>query len=168
MGPSSNEPQAVLAARAQALARPIGEPEHGETLDLVTFLLQDEAYAVASRSVLEMFRTVDVTPLPGAEPPVVGVTAWRGELLPVVDLRMLLGLSPTRLSAGGLLVVLGRERAVLALPADAPGDVRTIAAAAIRPATGLRTAEYVRGLTPRAEVLLDVEKILLVAGSEPV
>lgn len=169
--PSSFSPEharAILVERAQALARPLVQEAGGDALDLVTFTLQGEGYAVESRLVLEMFRAVDVTPLPGAEPPVFGVTAWRGELLPVVDLRSLLGLPSVVPGAGSLLVVLGREQALLGVPADAPGDVLTIPQAAIRPPVGLRTAEYVRGMTPRAELLLDVDKILLVAGPEPV
>ena len=168
MEPLEADARAVLAARAQALARPIAASDRGDALDLVTFILQGETYAMESRYVLELFRAVDVTPLPGAEPPVIGVAAWRGELVPVVDLRVLLGLSPVVPAAGMLLVVVGRERTALAMPADAPGDVLAIASAAVRPATGMRTAEYVRGLTPRAAVLLNAEKLLQIVGSEPV
>ena len=42
----------------------------------------EERFAVEARHVVEVFRLAELTTLPGAPPPVAGVTAWRGGLLP--------------------------------------------------------------------------------------
>lgn len=166
---SSAEAAEVLTRRARALARPLERrvPD-AATLNLVTFMVRNEGYAIEARFVLEVFRPVEVAPLPGAEPPIFGVTAWRGELLPAIDLRSLLDLPSVAPGDRSMVVVLGRERAVLAAPVDALGVMLTVAADAIRSSVGVTTSEYVRGVTPHAALILDIDKILQVAGPEPV
>ncbi|HEX2205999.1 MAG TPA: chemotaxis protein CheW, partial [Longimicrobium sp.] len=114
----------VLEARARALAEPPPAPAEGGALRLVTFSLAGETYALESRHVVEMARLERPTPLPGAAPPLFAVTAWRGELLGIHDLRALLGLAPRAEGAGGWMVVLGEGAPALALAADAPGEFR--------------------------------------------
>jgi len=167
--PSSAEhARTVLAQRAQALARPLAPPVADDVLHLITFSLGEESYAVESSFVLELFRSVDVAPLPGAAAPIFGVTAWRGELLPVIDLRTLLGLPNGIRSTPPLLVILGREQAVLGIPADVPGNVFAMPRDAVRLPEGLASAACVQGITPRADLILNVAEILQAAGAEPV
>jgi len=163
---SPEQAHAVLEERARALAQPIAALTVGDVLGLISFTLGGEVYALDSRFVLEVFRPMDVAPLPGAEPPLFGVTAWRGELLPVIDLRSLLGLPATAPSDRPMLFILGRAQAVLGMSIDAPGEVLAIAEDAIRPPDGIAASEYVRGVAPAATLVLDAEKILRVAGPE--
>lgn len=166
---SPTETQSLLEERARLLARPVDASAAGDdVLNLITFMLRNEGYAVESRFVLEVFRPVEVAPLPAAERPIYGVTAWRGELLPVIDLRALLDFASAPPSDRSMLLVLGYERPVLAIPADVMGMMRAVAVDAIRPPVGFATSEYVRGVTPQAALVLNVDKILQVAGPEPV
>jgi chemotaxis signal transduction protein len=73
--------------------------------------------------------------IPGAPPPVLGVTEWRGHLLTVLDLPRLLG--HTRPPGRALLVRLAPPLAALAF--HLPATVR-IAAAAVEPAPTLLDA----------------------------
>ena len=169
--PSAEHARTVLEQRAQALARPLAPPTvDDDVLALITFSLGDESYAVESSLVLEMFRSADVAPLPGASAPIFGVTVWRGELLPVIDLRSLLSLPDGGRGRNNspLIVVLGGEEAVVGLPADVPGDVLAVPRTAVRLPEGIAATKYVRGLTPRAELILDIATILQAVGSEPV
>ncbi len=52
-----------------------------------------EVYAVDLRNVREVFEVDVITPVPGMPPALVGVTNVRGAVVPVMDLRRLLGVS---------------------------------------------------------------------------
>jgi two-component system, chemotaxis family, chemotaxis protein CheV len=54
-----------------------------------------EAYAVAVEHVLEVVDIGDVTAVPGSRPELLGVCDLRGQILPVVDLALLLGITST-------------------------------------------------------------------------
>ena len=51
----------------------------------------EEHYAVPVDHVQEVTRIGDLTPVPGAESPILGATNLRGEVLPIVDLAAMLG-----------------------------------------------------------------------------
>ena len=70
--------------------------------------LAAEAYAVPIGNVVEIAILGDLTTVPGARPEILGVRNLRGQILPVVDLALLLGINaitrPDRLlvaEAGG-------------------------------------------------------------------
>ena len=151
---ASDDPEkarVVLEERARALAAPPPAPAARDELSLVTFEVGGETYAVESRWVVEVARLERWTPLPGAHPPLFALTAWRGELLALCDLRAMLGLPPA--PPGEWMVVLGSRGPGLALPADRPGEFRSVSAGEVRDGEGAR--RHVRGLLPDAVVVLD-------------
>jgi purine-binding chemotaxis protein CheW len=158
--------RAVLEERARLLARPAAPPLAGDTLEVVTFALANETYAVESRYVLAVFRLTDLSPLPGAEPPVFGVTVWRGELLTILDLRAALGLSVTALNDLSRVIVLGEERPAFGILADAARELVTLPASDVRePPEGVAAKrEYLRGVTPDAMLVLEATKLLQLHG----
>ncbi len=158
--PSPERARQVLEARARALARPAAAPTAGDTLELLTFVLAGEVYAVESRSVAAVFPLGDLCLLPGAEPPVLGVTAWRGDLLTIVDLRLALGLSASE-PGRGTVIVLGEERPEFGILAEAVRELVTLRTAEVREAPeGLaRQRAFLRGLTADAVMVLDTTKL---------
>ena len=75
--------------------------------------------------VSETMRPLAVSPLPGTEPFVLGAAVVRGETVPVVDARLLLG-EPKRIRPGRLVSLrVGDRRAALAV--DEVIGVRTLA-----------------------------------------
>jgi purine-binding chemotaxis protein CheW len=153
---------ARLQERARHLARPLTSPTGNEQLEVVTFSLASETYAIESRYVIEVFRLRELAPLPGAREPIAGLTAWRGDLLVVLDLRPVLGLAPTSLNDLGRVVVLGRDRHAFGLLADTVRDLASLDASGLRPPPeGSRAREgVVRGMTPGAVLLLDGDAVL--------
>ena len=147
----SERARAVLEERARALAAPPPAPAAEDELALVTFEVGGETYAVETRWVVEVARLERWTPLPGAAPPLFALTAWRGELLALCDLRAMLGMAPA--PPGEWMVVLGARGPELALPADRPGSFRAVAAGEVREGGGARGC--VRGLLADAVVVLD-------------
>ena len=55
--------------------------------------VRDERYAFPVHAVREVARALEVTPVPGAPPAVLGVHNLRGEVVPVLELAPLLGLA---------------------------------------------------------------------------
>ena len=155
--------QEVLAARARALARPPAREVAGDQLQLLAFSLGGERYAIELRHVAEVFRLRSLSLLPGAAAPTMGLTAWRGELLPVLDLRQILGLPARGLDDLGLAIVMGEERIPIAVLADAVNEVLSLARERVRPAPeGVAVhRDYVLGVTEDARLVLDAEGLLV-------
>ena len=64
-----------------------------EILQLVTFNLDNEEYAVAILKVQEIIRMKEITRVPNSPAEVEGVINLRGKVIPVVDLRKKFGLA---------------------------------------------------------------------------
>jgi purine-binding chemotaxis protein CheW len=89
---SPNEARHVLEERARQLARPLArDAAQIAGVDMLTFSVSRERFAIDSRYVFAAFMLQDLVPLPGATAPVVGLTRWRGDVLTVIDLRGLVG-----------------------------------------------------------------------------
>lgn len=157
-----------MAERARRLARLPTPPQVGEMLEAITFSLANEIYAIETRYVLEVFRLRDLAPLPGAESSVCGVTAWRGELLTVLDLRGMLGLSIAALNDLSRVIVLSGNQTTFGILADAVRDLVTLSAAAVRePSDGVAAHRtYLRGITGDALLVLDANALLTLAGAQ--
>ena len=69
----------------------------------VRLQVASEAYAMPVEHVLEVADLGDVAPVPGSRPEMLGVRNMRGQILPVVDLALLLGI-PRGAPPGRLLV----------------------------------------------------------------
>lgn len=154
--------QELLAARARALARPPAREVDRDQLQLLTFSLGGERYAIELRHVVEVFRLSSLSLLPGAAAPTLGLAAWRGELLPVLDLRRILGLPAPGLDDLRFAIVLGEERAPVAVLADAVNEVLSTARERVGPppeGVAVRR-DCVRGVTEDARLVLDAERLL--------
>lgn len=160
--------RALLDERARALARPVDVAPDGERLELVSFTLANETYAIESRYVVQVFRLQELAPLPGAAAPVFGVTAWRGDLLTILDLRPLLGLSVTALNELTRVIVLGAGRPEFGVLADAVLELLSVPAAELgEPSVGNgRKGEYLRGITNSAVLVLDGSRLLSLTAPE--
>jgi purine-binding chemotaxis protein CheW len=159
---SPDEVARVLDDRARALARPIEAGSKGEMIEVLTFTLSGERYAVESRCVFAAVRLEHITVVPSAEPPLVGLTAWRGELLALFDLRVLTGTSARPLSDLAWIVVLGDTSAAFGVLVDALHPVFRIPVSEIHPLPGggAGTREYVRGVTSEALLVLDAGDLI--------
>lgn len=154
--------RAVLEERARVLARPVERAAAGGTFEAVSFRLADERFAVESRFVIEVFPLSALALLPGATPPVFGVTAWRGRLLTVLDLRPLLGISSAALNDLGRVIAIGETRAAFGFLVDGVDEIVSLREAEVRaPPDGVAARrDYVRGVTGDALVVLDGGRLL--------
>lgn len=97
----------------------------------------------ASRYVLDLADVAEVVPLPvvtripGSPPWLLGVANWRGRILPVLDLRPLVGSPPAPLATSARVLVLARDDVMAGVVAESVTGVCEVAvdAPAVAPAT---------------------------------
>ncbi len=83
----------ILRERSERLARTPEAEDPGQHIDLLVFLLAREEYAVAAADICEVMPLKALARLPGIPTPVAGLTGWRGDLLTVLDIRTLYGIT---------------------------------------------------------------------------
>lgn len=152
---------ALLEERARALARPMVALEPFDSPRLISFSVAGERYGIEPRRVLEICRVRHLVPLPPAEPWVAGLVGWRGELVLAIDLRVLFGLPGSPRAERPTLLVLGEDRPILGLLADAPGELWTLSPHDLRPPPGgINGREFISAMTTDAILVLDVDRVL--------
>jgi purine-binding chemotaxis protein CheW len=159
--PSAERGQDVLQERARVLARPITATATATAGDAVAFDIRGETYAIDLRNVMEVFRPGEIALLPGAAAPLIGVTAWRGEVLLIVEILRENG-APRKDGEHPRVVVVGDGRTAIGIVADAIRGTITIRHDEIRPLPeGLATRRaHVRGITSEAVQVLDASVLL--------
>jgi purine-binding chemotaxis protein CheW len=171
---SSARARAIMDDRAQRLARKQAPAERaGDALEVLTFALGHERYAVETRYAREVVRLASITPVPGVLPFVMGVTNYRGQILSVLDLRLLLAAPPAGVTDLSRLIVLGVSGAEFGVLADRADEIRSLHGDEILAPSEAAGAgrEYVRGVTRDALTILDAAWLLqdprLMASAAP-
>jgi len=98
----------ILKERAAAVARVREEPRTGG-IPVLAFTVAGERYAVDVGAVFQVVDAAGLAPLPATPAWVLGAVLARAHVVPVLDLRALLGLSGGGLSDLGKVVVLEHE-----------------------------------------------------------
>lgn len=121
--PDDEAREALLQRRVQALAR-AREAAPEVALTVLAFRLAGERWGVRLTELEQVVECAGLCPLPGAPPAVLGALSVRAGIVPVLDLRALLGLAGGPLSNLAFVVVLvaGAERFGLAVE-DTEGAV---------------------------------------------
>jgi purine-binding chemotaxis protein CheW len=107
--------------------------ESQATCRLTSFYLGDLLIGLPIEVIHEINRCMDVTYVPHAPDWVHGVTNLRGDVVSVIDLRVLLGLSPTEITARTRTLVVEWQSQRMALLVDRIADVLTISPSDILP-----------------------------------
>lgn len=159
---ASAEVQRRLKTRARALAtEPADEP--ARLLDILSFRLTHESYAVEMSYVGAVYPLANLTRLPGTPAFVLGIMNVRGEIISVIDIRKFFAIPEEGLTRLNSVIVLQSESMVVGILADSLLGIRRIPVSDIQPALTIATgikAEYLAGLTPDRTVLLDAARLL--------
>jgi len=162
-GPATAEPAAAGEVGASDSGNTDAEEAALPELELLSFRLGDEEYAVRVDSVKEVLKNRELTAVPNAPDYVLGVTALRGPILPVIDLCKRLGLPPGRRDEKSRIIVVNLNDEEAGILVDRVTGVVRVEAEAVRPApeTIEHGAEFLRGIVRKDEkmyILLDIEK----------
>jgi purine-binding chemotaxis protein CheW len=151
-----NHPATAIASGADTAA----------TVQYLTINLASEEYAVDILAVREIRGWTPVTRIPQAPSYVLGVLNLRGNIVPVLDLRLRFGLVREEYSATTVTVIITVAGRNFGVVVDGVSDVLDFNPADMRPVPDMGTAvdtEYLKGLAAvdeRMVLLLDVDKLL--------
>lgn len=107
-------------------------------LELLTFRLADQEYAVDIMSVREIRGWTRATPMPHAPACMKGVINLRGTVLPVMDLAARLGLPPREQTERNVIIVVKQEDSMTGLLVDAVSDIIALPEDAMQPPPDLQ------------------------------
>jgi purine-binding chemotaxis protein CheW len=140
--------------------------ESGEMLQVVSFKLGAEEFAVDILLVQEINRIVDITPVPKAPTFVEGVINLRGKIVPILDLRKRFGFPKADTTDQSRIMVVDVQGCVLGLVVDSVSEVLQIPAHILEPPPSLVagvSASYIKGvgkIEDRLLILLDLGEVL--------
>ncbi len=164
--------QTAMTEQDQAVSRHANDT--GEQLQLVTFEVGDEEYAIDILTVQEINRMMQITRVPQSPPSVEGVINLRGRIIPVVDLRKRFALAAQEHGNDSRIVVVEVRGRVLGFTVDRVNEVLRVDGSIVEPAPALATgasSDYVRGvgkLDDRLLILLDLERLFQAAELDEV
>ncbi|QDV14897.1 Chemotaxis protein CheW [Rosistilla oblonga] len=91
-----------------------------------TFYVSDILLGIAIDRVREINRLSEITCVPHAPTHVLGVVNLRGEVVPLLDLGLLLGLAKTQVSSDSKNMIVQAEGQLLGLVVDRVSDILTV------------------------------------------
>lgn len=156
----------LLRQRAQALASapaPADEGAAADALEVLAFDCAGERYAFETCWVERALPMQPLTALPGVPAHIVGIAMVEGEVLAVLDLRVLLALPLKDIAEPGALVVLRGEDSRFALIADALAGVHKLPSSSLGhslPALAQLDKSFLLGVAPDRTALLDARRLL--------
>lgn len=139
-------------------------------IQLVTFKLFGEVFAMPILDVREIIRMPTITPVPQAPSFVEGVINLRGQIIPIVDLRKRFGITTTELTDDTRIVVVELGTGVvIGLIVDAVQEVERLPSETITPPPALVAgsigAEYIKGISNHENKMIihiDMRKVFSV------
>jgi purine-binding chemotaxis protein CheW len=120
---------------------------HDPSKSLVGCIVGDVHYAIPIARVREIANALDIVPLPHAPREVVGVADYRGEVVPVIDLRSRFGLPSADRTSKSKWIVVDVAGRPAALVVDAVTDVFGTGGADLRPSPLLGAGDDLRGIS---------------------
>lgn len=134
----------------------------------VEFQVGDQCYAFAIGQIREIIVPKDITPTPMVAPHVDGVSNLRGAIIPIINLRVLLGLPRRSGDDETRTIVVHVGDKLMGCTVDRVKQVLRVEKNAIRPAPDTVTAggrDYIRGFIKQDErlvIVVDVDWLLQV------
>lgn len=155
------------AGKRREIAETVTETETTAHLELLTFLIAGEQYAVDIERIVEIVTPRPVTRIPNADPSVVGIMSLRGTIVTLVDVRRKLRhASASAETADTRVVVIDFHNEMIGFTVDRVLRVVKAAAGEIEPHPVVHATELdesVRGVfrvNAALTILLDLDKLL--------
>lgn len=134
-------------------------------LQLVTFEVANEEFAVDILAVQEINRMMELTRVPQSPREVEGVINLRGKIIPVMDLRTKFGMPGAERTEANRIIVVEVHKKVIGFIVDRVHEVLRISSEVVDPAPAMVCSidsEFIAGvgkLQDRLIILLDIAKL---------
>lgn len=148
---------------------PMADAAHqdsGAIIQLVSFHLVGEQFALPIHDTREITLMMDITPVPSAPDFVEGVINLRGQILPIIDLRKRFELEPKPYDADTRIIICQLSGNMVGLVVDAIHEVMRVPENSITPAPQIVAGgignEYIKGITHQGKdmiILINLGKV---------
>jgi chemotaxis signal transduction protein len=132
----------------------------------VGFILDEQEYAIPIEKIQEIVLYTGVTRLPQVPAFVEGVTNLRGNIIPILNLRFVLGMSGREINTDTRVVVVHVQKKTVGLIVDSVTQVKKVNPEVIQSpesAIAMGASNHIAGLTKENDhllILLDIEKMM--------
>lgn len=139
---------------------------HSPTREFLAFVLGDETYALDIMSVKEIRGYEPVTKIANAPSYIKGVINLRGDIVPIVDLRIKFGVGEPTYNEWTIVIMLNIKDRILGIVVDGVSDVMNFEEEDIKPAPQFGTAfdsRYLDGLAAVDDlmvIVVDIEALI--------
>ena len=147
----------------------MGVAEVMETTQYLTFKLEEEIFALDISKVREVLDFTAITKVPRTPEFMRGVINLRGNVVPVVDMRLKFGMTKTENTVNTCIIIveihLDGETTVLGALADAVQEVIELGSGQIEPAPKIGTrlkTDFIQGMGKQGEgfiIILDIDRV---------
>lgn len=144
--------------------------EKTDYLQVFTFSLAEEDYALEVSNVQEVLEVQDITKVPRMPRYMLGVLNLRGNVVPVIDLKHRLGMGEVERTPDSCIVIVEitvrEEKVKVGALVDSVREVTNIPNSQIEPPPRLGTrldTEFIRGIGKKDDrfiIILDINKVL--------
>ncbi len=163
--------QATVAPTSDDYARSIEYRSlNKEKLHVVSFFLHEDKYAFEVNDAVEVLKCKDLTAVPRTPDFIKGVLSVRGDMVPVIDLRMRLGICPSENRSGGRILITTVEDLKVGFIVDRLSGVEEVSMNSITPPNiedGPARSQFVKGVIwadGRAISLLNLSMLIDITG----
>lgn len=139
---------------------------NGEANEFLAFTLGGEEYGINILRVQEIRGYEPVTRIANAPDFIKGVVNLRGTIVPIVDMRIKLGLGTATYDQLTVVIILNIAGRVVGMVVDSVSDVTTLSAEQVKPAPEISTSfdsDFLIGLGTLGErmlILVDIDKLM--------
>jgi purine-binding chemotaxis protein CheW len=137
-----------------------------QVLQLVTFTLRNEEYAVDILNVQEINRITEITQVPNSPSYVEGVINLRGKVMPVINLRKKFGFEDKETDDTSRIIIMDIKGVTNGLVVDAVSEVLRIPTDIVEPPPPMSSdisSKFIKGvakLENRLIILIDIDELL--------
>ncbi|KJU85413.1 chemotaxis protein CheW [Candidatus Magnetobacterium bavaricum] len=135
-------------------------------LQLVTFTLGSEEYAIDILKVQEINRMTVITMVPNSPQYVEGVINLRGKVIPVINLRKKFGISEIENDTDARIMIVDIKGITMGMVVDSVSEVLRVPATIVEATPPMATdisTEFINGIAKLADrliILLDIDKLI--------
>lgn len=160
---SRAEKKAILHRRAEKLSQKMSEEKTKNDLEVIEFTLTGETYAVETGFLKEVFHIREITPVPLTPAFVKGIINLRGNIISVLDLRVIFGLNGGNISNYDRVIILQDRDMALGILADEIRGIKRLSlensSQSLADLNAVRE-KYLKAVTSTRVVVLDGGKLL--------
>jgi len=141
-----------------------------DLLQLVTFTLGDNEYALDIHSIQEVNLMVQITPLPDSVKCIEGVINLRGKIVPIINLRTKFGLE-SQLDASQSRIIVVEAGRTVGMIVDSVSEVLRISPDIIEAPPDIAlsgTSQYLTGIVKLPDRLISMLDVRALIGSDKV